>query len=265
LTRHGFRDATTNLDQVARWWSRWKAANIGLPTGRASGLDVVDVDRRGDFDGFASFRAARERGLVGDALALVRTPSGGMHAYYPAHPTRAQGSWQAARAKVDFRSDGGYVIVPPSFVVSYDRVGGYTLNSGPEGSPKPVDGLALRSFLDPPRIYAIRNHGLAPVTGAQRLAAWVSALGEGERNRGLFWASCRLAEAGLSVPEIMATLGGPAERIGLPAREINATIRSAYRITGTTTVQSGAGRVNNTNSAGASARRTPPSADRVLA
>ena len=42
--------------------------------------------------------------------ALVRTPTGGMHAYYPATPDVTQPCWQAARAGVDFRGDGGYVI-----------------------------------------------------------------------------------------------------------------------------------------------------------
>ena len=64
---------------------------------------------------------------------------------------------------------------------------------------------------------------------AGRLAGWVAARGEGERNRGLFWASCRLAEAGLSAAEAHTALGAAAEHAGLPAPEIAATIRSAYR------------------------------------
>ena len=54
---------------------------------------------------------------------------------------------------------------------------------------------------------------------------------EGERNRGLFWASCRLAEAGMSLPEMVDTLAPAGERVGLPPREVVTTIRSAYRAT----------------------------------
>ena len=44
LTRRGFLDASTAPEQVAAWWSRTPNANIGLPTGAASGVVVVDVD-----------------------------------------------------------------------------------------------------------------------------------------------------------------------------------------------------------------------------
>ena len=47
LTRHGFHDATTDLNRVRAWWSASPAANIGMPTGAASGLVVVDVDVHG--------------------------------------------------------------------------------------------------------------------------------------------------------------------------------------------------------------------------
>src|SRR6188768_2371710 len=42
-TRHGLLDATTDADQVAKWWSMWPHANIGIacePTGWA----VIDID-----------------------------------------------------------------------------------------------------------------------------------------------------------------------------------------------------------------------------
>ncbi|MGD7708142.1 primase C-terminal domain-containing protein [Microlunatus sp. Y2014] len=73
--------------------------------------------------------------------------------------------------------------------------------------------------------------GASRVRDAQRLAGWVSALGEGERNRGLFWAACRLAEAGVAPSVTLDALGPAAEQIGLPPREVVTTIRSAYRAT----------------------------------
>lgn len=54
----GFRMATTDARQVAAWWRRWPAANIGVPTGTASGVDVVEVDRKPGGDGFAAFERA---------------------------------------------------------------------------------------------------------------------------------------------------------------------------------------------------------------
>ena len=65
----------------------------------------------------------------------------------------------------------------------------------------------------------------------KRLAAWVAGLGEGERNRGLFWAACRLAENGVSPADALVALGAAAQSAGLGDREITTTVRSAYRAT----------------------------------
>ena len=114
LTRRGFLDARSDPEQVAAWWSRTPNANIGIPTGAASGVVVVDVDVHGPHDGRAAYQRATEAGLVDGAGLLVRTPTGGAHVYFPATPGSEQRSWQAAAAGVDFRGDGGYIIAPPS-------------------------------------------------------------------------------------------------------------------------------------------------------
>jgi Bifunctional DNA primase/polymerase, N-terminal len=46
LTVRGFKDATTDESQIAEWWRTYPAANIGIPTGAATGLLVVDSDPR---------------------------------------------------------------------------------------------------------------------------------------------------------------------------------------------------------------------------
>lgn len=64
LVEHGFHEATADADQVAAWWQRWPAANIGIPTGAASGVEVVDVDVHTAGTGFPAFRAAHREGLT---------------------------------------------------------------------------------------------------------------------------------------------------------------------------------------------------------
>src|ERR671917_2985291 len=44
LTRNGHWDATTDPRVIERWWERWPSANVGVPTGKKSGLVVLDVD-----------------------------------------------------------------------------------------------------------------------------------------------------------------------------------------------------------------------------
>lgn len=235
LVRRGFHDATTDPDQVDAWWARWPQANIGIPTGAVSGVEVVDVDVHSTGTGFPAFRTAHREGLASGWAALVRTPSGGLHAYYPADPERSQSSWQAANAHVDFRGDGGYIIAPPSKVL---RPGGvrapYRLIVA-GNTPAPVDAARLRDFLDPrtpiPLDRARASRFERRGSDAQVLAGWVAGRGEGERNRGLFWAACRLAEAGTPPDATLEALGPAAEHAGLGSREIMATIRSAYRTT----------------------------------
>ena len=230
LTTHGFHDASTDPSRVARWWARWPRANVGMPTGSASGLEVVDVDVHGAIHGFAAFERARREGLADRCAAFVRTPSGGIHAYYPADPDQVQPSWQVASAGIDFRGAGGYVVVPPSVVVTSEGPSSYELISAGKSDSAPVDARALRDFLAPRPVWpATLAADLRPGVDVDRIARWVATRGEGERNRGLFWASCRLAESGLAPDSIRAALGPAAEHAGLPAPEIAATIRSAHR------------------------------------
>src|SRR5262245_49991368 len=44
LTQHGCKDATTDPHQITQWWTRWPEANIGIATGMASRIIVIDVD-----------------------------------------------------------------------------------------------------------------------------------------------------------------------------------------------------------------------------
>lgn len=233
LTARGFHDATTDLAQIEHWWTRWPEANLGLPTGAVSGVVVVDVDVREHVDGRESMRRALDAGRAGVPVFTVVSPSGGRHGYYPAMPGVVQRSWQAARAGVDFRGDGGYIVIPPS----HTAAGSYRLATVRQGAAGGIDSDAVREFLDPrpflqPRTAADR--GVAqnePGVVVSRLAAWVAGLGEGERNRGLFWAACRAAEHDITPATAVEALGAAAAETGLGPREIASTVRSAYRTT----------------------------------
>jgi hypothetical protein len=242
LTTRGYREATTNGRRVYGWW-RWQpTANIGVPTGAVTGVEVVDVDRKAAGSGFAAFERARRAGLVPEWLGLVRTPSGGLHAYFPSDPDRPQRSWEAAGPHLDFRGDGGYIVVPPSVVeVTADLRAGYELIAGAQPHPAPVDAMALRDFLDPRPEPVFPRGETTRVVDAERLARWVAVRAEGERNRGLFWAACRLAEAGAAPAVTLGVLGPAAERAGLPPREVFTTIRSAYRTTAAAPARPSAG------------------------
>lgn len=230
LTAHGFQDATTDPAQVAAWWGMHPEANIGIPTGVT--VEVLDVDVHATGTGYPILRTLQQEGLIGGWGQAVRSPSGGLHLYYPADRNQARGSWSRGRAHVDFRGTGGYIIAPPSTITTNRGNLRYeTIAHGRD--PRPVDADAIRELLTPQPERT--RHPAEPAVLRERpveqLAAWVAALPEGNRNAGLFWAACRLAEAGLPEPDTFALLEPAAAAAGLDSREIAATIRSAHRTT----------------------------------
>jgi len=231
LTAHGFLDASADPDVINFWWRRQPDANIGVPTGAAGGIDVVDVDVHKTGSGYAAFEHARRAGFVEGWAWLVRTPSGGLHAYFLRTTEREQRSWQVPTKHIDFRGDGGYIIVPPSRVTVED---GVTRSYRPiavaeHHNPWSVDANGLRGFLDPPRPMRPSTDITAVGAHPDKLAAWVASRPEGGRNGGLFWAACRMAEEGHDLSTTTSLLGEAAYAVGLPEREAIATIRSAYR------------------------------------
>ena len=212
-TRHGFRDATTDAELIRLWWRRTPDANVAVATG-APGPDVLDVDHHGAAgNGFAAFRRLERSGLLDGCGTIVATPGGGLHAYFAGSE---QASGRLPRQHLDFRSSGGYVVVPPSAVDGWSyRLVRYR---------PPSDGLdwsAVTRLLEPERqrSYDLPAAGPADV---RRLAGWVERLEEGNRNSGLFWAACRAVEAGES--GLVDELAAATARTGLPDREIASTI-----------------------------------------
>lgn len=111
------RFATTELQQVATWWgAEYPDANVGIATGRESGIWVLDIDP--DHDGGKSIeRLETEHEPLPDTRRH-RTGSGGVH-YVFAVPdgvtirskTTALGP---AYPGVDTRGEGGQFVAPPS-------------------------------------------------------------------------------------------------------------------------------------------------------
>lgn len=145
-TRHGLKDASRDKADVIRWWGQWPQANIGVRTGMESGLVVVDVDpRNGGGETWPALRA--EHGYEHEGPSCV-TGGGGFHLYfrYPEDGKPVLSRSGALGAGVDVKSDGGYVVAPPSVHArgtSYAWVEGYEAwTRGLPAVPEFVLGLA---------------------------------------------------------------------------------------------------------------------------
>ncbi len=93
-------------DQFSKWWSTWPDAMIGLVTGEISNIIVIDVDSKDGLDALSEFLPET---LV---CPIARTPSGGWHYYFKYRPGLSNGV--KVLSDCDIRTDGGYVIAPPS-------------------------------------------------------------------------------------------------------------------------------------------------------
>lgn len=106
-TSHGFRDATTNLEQIERWYTEFPDALIGVPTGRASRIDVVDIDP----EGLGWYTENAEK-LA--AARVHRTRRNGFHLLYRDPAIEIRNSASQVAKGVDVRGAGGYIIWWPA-------------------------------------------------------------------------------------------------------------------------------------------------------
>ena len=136
--------ATTDPAKVRRMWKRWPDAMPAIPTGEASGLAVLDLDRKDGKDGFAALRAL---GFDPDTLSqvMVETPTGGGHLIFRHVPGLRSSAGQIGPG-VDVRAEGGFVVAAGAV----NGKGVYRLLSGSLTGDHPLFPEALMPPARPP-------------------------------------------------------------------------------------------------------------------
>jgi putative DNA primase/helicase len=243
--------ATTDPDLITRWWRseakpgvivrEWfPRANIGIVTGRKSGIFVMDVD---DYAGGMQTLGGYERrnGELPETR-IHSTGRGGTH-YFFAHPGfDVRNSAAKVLGKgLDVRGEHGFVVAPPS-VSSH---GPYELNPAHDIAPAPAPGW----LLDILRQHDRSQSGSAPAgemvteaTGAARRYAEAAVkaeaekmrtTGEGSRNDVLNECSFALGTLGgaglLTEDAAFAALREAALAAGLSDGEIRGTFISGWK------------------------------------
>lgn len=106
--RKGWPGKGVRSAETAREWLH-KGENVGLITGEASGVVVVDVDPRNG--GEASlYDLEQAHGTLPDTLTC-QTGGNGLHLYFKHFPEAKSGTPVDG---IDFKAGGGCVVVPPS-------------------------------------------------------------------------------------------------------------------------------------------------------
>lgn len=108
VTPHGFKDRTTDIDQINAWWGH-ADYNLALVPDDL-GCYVIDID--GSIGAATWAKLCAENGGAPKTIT-IKTPGGGWHLYFAGslHPSVSK-----LGEGIDIRSQGSYVLVPPSII-----------------------------------------------------------------------------------------------------------------------------------------------------
>ena len=216
--------ATTDKDQIRKWWTETPEANIGGKTGEMSGGIVgVDLDEKNGQHGIEQFADwEKQNGIKTPETPKVKTPHGGIHIYFKATsyvPSVRHGTWLQ---DVDTRGWTGQILLPPS-IVDGER---YEWVVSPEDADFASESeYAAVSFL----LDSIREAEANKSSGTFTAPAEIL---DGERNNTLFREACSLQSKGLCDEAIYAAIETENKtkcNPPLPDREVHSLIKSALK------------------------------------
>jgi hypothetical protein len=116
-----FKTRLPTEQEVESWFNQWPDANIGVVTGKISGIVVFDLDSED------AVQYADDRGGF-PGTAKVKTGKG--YHIYCQHPGFEMKNNTNQELKIDIKTDGGYVVAPPSIHGSgrqYEWENGYSI------------------------------------------------------------------------------------------------------------------------------------------
>lgn len=198
-------------EEINQWWKKWPSANIGIVTGRISGIVVIDVDEPQGLEAIQEY--------IPDSLTIptCKTPRDGQHLYFKA-PKETMGNNSRVIPGCDFRGEGGYIIAPPSM-------------NGKGQAYEWFDGLSLAEVEPPP----LPDQYISFVSKANHERPQLSTtdhkkIPEGQRDEMLFHVSNSLIKGKMPIQEVQDLLGLMALHCcdpPFPLKEIPAKINSA--------------------------------------
>lgn len=186
LAPNGFKNATIDPETIRAWWKDEPEANIGIPTG-AGTFDVLDVDpRNGGADSLS--RLASEHSLP-DTLTS-HTGGGGKHIFFK-HSRRKLRSACGLLPGIDLKSDGGYIVAPPSLHPNGRRYEWTKSHNVSDTKLAKQPGWLLKLRQDH------RSRGSKTRVGRFDMARVSFGVHEGYRDVALFRFTCRLRAEGV--------------------------------------------------------------------
>ena len=162
-TENGFKDATTDLDQINTWFDNERGLNLAVACGpQPNGINLLAVDIDPKNGGLETWKHLTDEHGVPMA-PRHETPSGGFHLFFDVPDATARTGPAVLGPGVDTRGDGGYVVVPPSRLRDDDGeiITYHTSSSAALARNLPYAGpLWLLALLEPPEPLSVsmRRH-----------------------------------------------------------------------------------------------------------
>lgn len=235
---HGCYAGTTDQSALTAMWEALPHSLIGIATGAASGVVVLDFDLHNEEkDGRKGFQQLKADGILTRTVS-ANTGGGGGHLYYahPGQPTPNDNRGKLA-AGVDVKGDGGFVIAPPSAKrgkMPYSWIPGLSPWDVPLATLPAVALAALTKDISTLQRPSQTRSDYDPTKLTENFSEALDLLrltGVGGRNENLYRAACRggelIAAGTLKLGEVQAALEAAATDAGMTRNDgIRATIRS---------------------------------------
>jgi len=221
-----FQQRIATESEIASWFRKWPDANVGVVTGEVSQIVVVDVDPQ--HGGTQSLeKMQRAQGALPRTLE-VHTGGGGRHLYF-SYPSVRLHNRVGIRPGIDLRSEGGYVVAPPSVHPSQMRYR-WLPGQGPQDlSPEALPAWFIESM----RISGQSRHGLKHWRRIVR-----EGVAEGQRNTVLASFTGHLLRHGVDPDvalDLMLAWNQARCRPPLPDEEVAQVVQSIARLHATRT------------------------------
>jgi hypothetical protein len=218
----GFYNAETDADALRDLWRKHPGPLVGVPTGPASGIDVLDIDAKHP----PAIEWLRKNEFRLPTTRRHRTRSGGFHVLFK-YADGLRCSTSKIAQGIDVRALGGYIVWWPSagLAVEVDA----PLALWPAWLFAQLTGAK-------PKLQLVWSASRVPNADISGLVRFVARASEPGRNQSTFWAACRAGEMvakGLINADFAAALIVEAAiSTGLSSDEARRTVASGLSRTG---------------------------------
>ena len=189
---HGFKDASKELKTCTSWFEK-DNRNIGIKTGKETGLFVLDIDPRNG--GFQSLDALEEQhGRLPETL-VAETGGGGLHYYFKYPEGKDIKSRSNVYPGIDIKADGGYVVAEPSIH-----------SSGQPYAFRDAEEVSLDQLMHAPEWLLDLIENVELISKSINNTSSPKSIGEGKRHMFLLSLGGKLRRCGLDFETLKITL-----------------------------------------------------------